>query len=251
MRLNKNTYEAFADLETGVVSNIKAGYLFSGILGEQNIDSVRATAMDLYKQSSNQYVLTAPFRNAVQKASPKIMDTMKHLQNDRCDCGVIFEPNGFYLYLLNPTDGFVKMVVVGFDRVGIVSFGILSNDLKFVGVFPDENGRHSQSNLERVCTDILVTLFFIHHCEIEQKVVSPLQKLRSMGVKYYNESKLPFTVLDCTWFTDLVRTTPFTVNGFYRWQPCGVGNSLRKLKWVDSFEKKGYTRKNRKESILE
>jgi hypothetical protein len=103
--------------------------------------------------------------------------------------------------------------------------------------------------LGRLLNSAMISIYFIHNCEIETKVVKPKEKHRLYGVKYFNESKSPFTILDCTWFTNLIRDTPFTVNGHFRWQPCGVNYSKKKLIWIDAFEKKGYTRKAKIDNI--
>ena len=41
----------------------------------------------------------------------------------------------------------------------------------------------------------------------------------------------------------MIRDEPFTVTDFWRWQACGEGFKKRKLKYIPSFEKKGYHRK--------
>jgi hypothetical protein len=79
--------------------------------------------------------------------------------------------------------------------------------------------------------------------------MKPNEKHKENGNKHYNESKSDIIVLDCKWFTDLIRSIPFHVNGHLRWQHCGEKFSKRKLIWVSDFEKQGYVRKATKEKI--
>lgn len=94
---------------------------------------------------------------------------------------------------------------------------------------------------------IISFIVFKKYCDIETKVVEGNRKLKTSDGKYVNETNKNVTILDCTWFTTLVRTGAFSVGdetgGFLRWQPWGPNNSQRKLIWVSPFEKDGYTRK--------
>ena len=79
--------------------------------------------------------------------------------------------------------------------------------------------------------------------KVEVKEIKPKEKTYFNKDKYFNETKSNITVLDCRWFTDLIRNIPFQVKGHLRWQVYGEKNQKRKLKWIDEFEKHGYTRK--------
>ena len=93
---------------------------------------------------------------------------------------------------------------------------------------------------------ILTFVLFKKYCDIETKVIDGGKKGNVAGTKYVNETQKKIKVLDCTWFTNIVRTGAFMVGdetgGFLRWQPWGPNNSQRKLIWVSPFEKEGYTR---------
>lgn len=67
--------------------------------------------------------------------------------------------------------------------------------------------------------------------------------------KIKNESNTPITMVDTSWNIESIRITGFMVNGHYRMQRCGKGYSQVMLKWIDAFEKKGYTRRAKKEMI--
>ncbi len=251
MRLNNKTYPAIADLESGNWRNVKViePFLFDFTSLKEKSERMKALAsigIDLFKQAAHRYYLTHPFTKAIMTAAPKIFDGMKHINNNKTDCGILFGDGQFILYLLNPVDGLIKLTLMAFSRDSIQAFAILSNDEKVGGMYFNAEGKHDQAKLEQWVHMALVTLYFIHHCEIEEKVITPNEKFRKYGVKYFNESKSPFTVLDCTWFTDLVRDTPFSVSGHWRWQPCGVNRSKQRLIFIEPFEKTGYHRTHKK-----
>ena len=103
--------------------------------------------------------------------------------------------------------------------------------------------------LNNYVSSILCTLYFINNCEIEVKEIKAKEKTHFNNEKYLNETTFNITVLDCRWFTDLVRNIPFNVKGHYRWQVHGERNQKRKLKWIEEFEKHGYTRRATKETL--
>lgn len=95
-----------------------------------------------------------------------------------------------------------------------------------------------------ILADIYTLLLFIKYCDIETKVTSPQNRRTNVaGQKYLNETDKRISILDSTWFTNLVVSGAFNVSGHLRWQHYGPGNSLKKLIWIDEFQKEGYTRK--------
>lgn len=91
---------------------------------------------------------------------------------------------------------------------------------------------------------IISFLLFKKYCDIETKEVSPKnRRAKVAGNKYLNETDKRIKILDATWFTNLVVSGAFGVSGHLRWQRYGPNNSLKKLIWIDEFEKEGYTRK--------
>lgn len=90
---------------------------------------------------------------------------------------------------------------------------------------------------------ILTFVLFKKYCDIETKVVEPKRKAVNAGKKYLNETDKRITILDSTWFTNLVVSGTFNVSGHLRWQPYGSGLKQKKLIWIAEYEKEGYTRK--------
>ena len=206
------------------------------------IQSVKYT----HKQVSKKYYLTETFKDAINTATPKIMDGNKHINDIPTDCGIVFTEKGFSIYLSNPTDKKLKLLCFGFTRDVLTTYGFIDNDGNFGGIacsIKDGKPFNDEYGLATYLNSFLVSLYFIHNCEIEQKIMKPNEKLRENGNKHYNESKSDVIVLDCRWFTELVRDTPFHVKGHYRWQVHGQQRAKRKLIWISDFDKQGYHRK--------
>lgn len=104
------------------------------------------------------------------------------------------------------------------------------------------------SNLPSCLFDEYLPLLSIYYfAEIETKIIEAESKKHPNthnGVK--NSTKVPIAVVDSTWFTNIIRTSGFGVNGHFRFQPCGKNLKERKLIWINPFEKQGYTRTAKK-----
>lgn len=95
-------------------------------------------------------------------------------------------------------------------------------------------------------TAILSAELFINFAEVETKVMKPNTQIwdeRMVNAIYNNKTRQNITVIDSTWYTNLVSSGAFKVRGHFRLQPYGPGLSQRRLTWIADFEKSGYTRK--------
>lgn len=91
---------------------------------------------------------------------------------------------------------------------------------------------------------ILSAELFINFAEIETKEIQPNRQIwDGPRAVYNNKTKFPITVIDSTWYTNLISSGAFKVRGHFRLQPYGPDLSKRKLIWINDFEKEGYTRK--------
>jgi hypothetical protein len=95
---------------------------------------------------------------------------------------------------------------------------------------------------------IVATELFLHFAEIETKELPPSRQIYDGPVCLYNnKTKLKMNVVDCTWFTNLIKSGEFNVRGHFRLQPYADGS--RRLIWINDFKKHGYTRKARIETF--
>jgi len=258
MRLNQNTYPAYMQLEGGNYMNVEVDELIMNDITknldfEQIKDSVfsfTSAMSSVYELADRRYYITEPFMKAIVTAYPKIKDGNKHFKDIPTDCGILFTNEGFTIYLSNPTDKKLKLIAYGFTRNALTTFAFLTEDDRYGGVACSlKNGKpvSDDNYLQEFINGVLTSVYFIHNCETEQKIVKPREKYRANGEKHFNESKSDFVILDCKWFTELIRDTPFHVKGHLRWQVHGVGKQKRKLIWIQDFEKQGYHRKATKE----
>jgi len=87
---------------------------------------------------------------------------------------------------------------------------------------------------------------FINFAELETKVMTPNSKIwdeKGVSAVYNNKTNTDITVIDSTWFTNLVSSGAFKVRGHWRLQPFGPERSQRRLQWISDFQKEGYNRK--------
>lgn len=258
MRINPNTYPAYYNIQSD--ESIYHLEIDMGITQmfkdqEQAIDMLKGIR-SVYKQGKHKYYVTQPFLDALYKASPKIMKEMKHWQYDKPDAGVFFLDSGFTLYLLNPPDRLTKAILYGFSKGVLTSFAFVMMDGTIVGrwIRKGENGEtvNDRPMLEQWVNGIMCLFFFINEVDTDEYIVPAGQKSKTKKndpTHIYNETKHPITVLDCRWFTDIIRDDPFWVSGHWRWQPVGPGRSKRRMQWIRDFQKEGYTRKATKDNL--
>lgn len=99
---------------------------------------------------------------------------------------------------------------------------------------------------------ILSAELFINFAEIEIKVMKPNAQIwdeRMVNAIYNNKTRNNITVIDSTWYQNLVSSGAFKVRGHFRLQPYGPNLSKRKLTWINEFEKEGYHRKAKIENV--
>ena len=92
-------------------------------------------------------------------------------------------------------------------------------------------------------------LVFTELSEIELEVLKPKQSVgtRNSGTKISNQSLDNITIVNSSWNKILIRTDGFKVTGHLRLQPYGPNMELRKLIYIEDYEKSGYIRNAVKE----
>lgn len=95
-------------------------------------------------------------------------------------------------------------------------------------------------------TQLVVTFeLFKRYANVETKIISKAKgrKVKINGDRYKNDCNVPVTIVNSTYFTNIIRTVGFKVKGHFALRACGKGRKDRRLVWINPFEKKGYTRK--------
>jgi hypothetical protein len=107
------------------------------------------------------------------------------------------------------------------------------------------NSYHTEGTLMSWVT--LIYLAFYHFAEIEIKILSGEnggnRRVTLNNEKYVNDTAPAIEIIDSSWFTKIIRSGRFSVNGHFRLQPYGDNLNKRKLIWIDDYDKQGYTRK--------
>ena len=98
--------------------------------------------------------------------------------------------------------------------------------------------------LEIVVNDTISFAVFHKYAPIETVLTNgtSVKRAKLNGEKYVNESLVPITTIDSTWFTKTIRSEGFAVSGHFRRIVHKLTGKLT-MTWIDHFEKKGYTRK--------
>ena len=93
-------------------------------------------------------------------------------------------------------------------------------------------------------------LLLKHYAKVETLYLNGGEKKKDTVTKekHLNESNLPITILDSTWFNNIIRTSPFGVRGHFRLQPKKdeYGKWIKELIYIKPFIKQGYNLKARK-----
>lgn len=92
----------------------------------------------------------------------------------------------------------------------------------------------------------ILFLPFLEFAECETKIVN-LENRRAKlnGEKFISDIDSDIEIVDSNWFTTLIRSEGFKVNGHFRLQPYGTGRLKRKMIWISDFEKQGYTKRSK------
>lgn len=219
------------------------GYYENDPIPENIIDQIFKTKLDKFKQID---ALTNPF---VQSA----------LELKRSGDGYI-NPNGghqesgtfivgAYTFFYELISGH-EFIIIEFRHSMLNSFISASRNHLSYWVskeFKHENPGTSEGVIAgNVAMEIGNFVRLKRNDQIESKYLNPRQKIKDLRCKYKNETDIPVTIINITWFTTLIKQEQFKVRGHFRWQPCGQGFKDRKLRWISEFEKGGYTAPARK-----
>lgn len=93
-------------------------------------------------------------------------------------------------------------------------------------------------------------LLLKHYAKVETLYLNGGERRKDLSTKekHLNESNLPITILDSTWFNNIIRTSPFGVRGHFRLQPKkdASGKWIKELIYIKPFIKNGYNLKAKK-----
>lgn len=255
MRINyKNTALSFLEKFDEEI-NIPTGHVpmtkeQDRAFGLSVMEGLRQSA-DLFK--NNIQVVSEPFMEAYNKGKHKLADIFD--KEEVCESGTLIWSFGSWthttFYSIN-TSGFnddwkCEYLMIQFSKHS-------HNDFKSIDVCVSATEKEEKTfiwnehykngfNNSYYMSFLVSFILFKKYVELETKMLPPNKKEKHVGIKYLNETKYNVEILDSTWFTTIVRSEGFEVSSHFRFQPCGRNMSDRKLVWIKSFEKTGYTRR--------
>lgn len=203
------------------------------------------------------YVVSDEFQQMTMKNAAKLID------NFVCDNSVMKE-------ILKPCCFIYKMIVwtlfVNDDKYTIISqsksgriwfwFEFRFTEQEGIAKHPD--GIHfnvSEFDSKGLFGGFLALLLAKRYAPVEVEIVGSWKKTISSvsKEKTVNDTGIDVTLLDSRWFKTIIRTEGFTVRGHFRLQPYKNEAGLwdRKLIYIDEFEKHGYHRAAKLDSVIE
>jgi hypothetical protein len=112
---------------------------------------------------------------------------------------------------------------------------------KTENINPDDKNEIQKRLWSRLAQPIIFNMFK-SYAEVETKTIFAETKQKDGIDKYVNDTKLNLTFLDSKWFTNIVKTEGFAVQGHFRLQPKKKnGEWTKELIWINEFNKLGYT----------
>lgn len=207
---------------------------------------------------TNVFVMSKPFLEALGDSVSALHNSvMKEAEfmygNMKYETGVFINDNQVTFYKINKEAMSISVVItigneIVYGGLNIVAGNNSINSKFYLPRFAFEGKTIEQreevltGTLQRAVLPIAIAMFRTYS-DHEIKIVSGNGYSTLNGITYKNSNRRSITVLDSSWYTSIVRAEGFMVNGHLRMQPCGVGNTQRKLIYIDSFMKHGYVRK--------
>jgi len=122
------------------------------------------------------------------------------------------------------------------------------------GVYEFKTINHTMlndDNLElshRLVSLLTSTIIFKKFAPIETIIINKdtNRKGKLGNEKHLNSMNIDITVIDSSWFRNIIRTSGFTVRGHFGLRSCGVNRRERRLVWIDTYKKNGYVRDAKK-----
>jgi hypothetical protein len=199
-------------------------------------------------RSKIQYI-TKPVSEAIDLAQNKLRRKELYEQVENGSSGTFIRGKMVYCYSLGNNDqnvlfGFYEnklshLIVSSKDETKQITFfseviwkALLQEDYTYEYVAPS------------IINETLSMVMFLKFADVETKYLKEGQREKAIDCKYVNETKSNIQIINCTWFTNLVKSDAFKVRGHFRLQPKKKdGEWTKELIWINDFQKEGYTRK--------
>ena len=256
MRVSYSNYPILEKLQTRwLTPDFICDEIQSGLSGQKLIDLCDTFNLSWYYNSIHfrkeiNYI-SKPFQDATERSEDRIKDiALKMLNTGKFETevsGTYIEAGGLTIMfrILYDKDIFqFTYELFCFHKNKLVAFHMKFEDKEVTKVSMDFNENDSGKD-NQFCMVTLERVIFYYtfkkYAEVETKFIAPNSRIKTKEGKYINDTKLPITYLDSTWFTNLVKSDAFAVHGHFRLQHVGQDLQDLKLVWVRDYIKSGYT----------
>ncbi|MBI3234603.1 MAG: hypothetical protein HYZ42_11275, partial [Bacteroidetes bacterium] len=121
---------------------------------------------------------------------------------------------------------------------------MIGNDEQFGDDF---SSRELRAWYGKIHDYVMSFLLFYNFTDTETHVINGSEnltpkKIKLNSEKFLNETKNNVEIIDVTYFTKIIRTGEFPVDGHFRVQNYGPNNASTKIIFIEGYKKNGYTR---------
>lgn len=161
-------------------------------------------------------------------------------------------PNGqlfsyFCYQITNESGNYRIRIGMGFkEGLDIFSVGDTSDNVASITTDEPVFGESLDELIGSMYELTLLIVLFKQYAPIETKIIRKdkgfSHKIVMNKEKLLNETKIPIQVIDSRWFTNIIREEGFIVRGHFGLRAYGPGREKRRLTWIPTYEKSGYSR---------
>jgi len=217
-------------------------------LARQNTFYIASTILDHISES---FAKLAQLKNDLPEVTRGVLFVSDKPDNPDKVCG----PTALFYMITHQEDRIIITGQISLTENGkqfgqmIAGYFLKADEKLMFHAYEAVPGRDNVT--KEVVSHIVAIELFINYADVETKILEPSRQIwDGPRAIYNNKSKVPITVVDSSWYTNLVSSGAFKVRGHFRLQPHGHGLKKRKLIWINDFEKEGYTRKAKIEQTL-
>jgi hypothetical protein len=238
-----------------ILKTIKSGGLPKYNMGKPLIsdDEVVRVSQRINNIISNSktYYFSENIQNYIKNDTFNLSSKMEELlMTDISGVGVfLFNNDTTIVYSLECKNGKIAFEIhqlVNEDILASTHVGFIEGlELDYQSVIANIDRLNTDSIDSRMVISSLIThVIFKQYAPIETLIVNKDKTRKGVlnKLKHLNECSYDITVIDSNWFTNIIRTKGFGVTGHFALRACGIGHVSRKLVWIDSYQKSGYSR---------
>lgn len=199
--------------------------------------------------SENVFLVSNSFYEAFEKSADKMLDLYENTILNKLS---EFNISGTYIvkelvWMVNlqkkENQDLIDVGIYIFDKEQRLQTILISNikDNNFIKDFFWDSRKPFPTEKDKwtLVGAISIINMFQKYAEIETQFIMPKTKSNNIKCIYNNQTDLKITQLDCTWFTNIIRSEGFKVRGHFRLQPYADGT--KKIIWINEFQKNGYS----------